>query len=160
MWIGNESMTRTTLQDPAFIAGYNLFINSVDIFDQFRSIHCTRRRENILSVSMFPYLLDASIQNEFTLLKNIFVTEEFQFTVPTAARFEIRTMLVAECRKFFGSSAKLSHKCIFGWFDRTKFENVERNGTPLLFMYTSQMDYVWLNTMPNRFSCEIFHIVS
>ena len=34
-WIGNEAMTRTTLQVPCSIVAYNLFINSVDRFDQF-----------------------------------------------------------------------------------------------------------------------------
>ncbi len=70
-WMGNETFHRTELQVPAIIVAYNLFMNAVDRFDQMRSTNITARREKRVPMSIFTFLLDASIHNAFALLKEV-----------------------------------------------------------------------------------------
>jgi hypothetical protein len=70
-WIGNESMHRTVLMVPAPIVAYNIFMNGVDRFDQYRSTNPTVRKERRVPMSIFTFLLDASVQNAFAIQKSI-----------------------------------------------------------------------------------------
>ena len=70
-WIGNEAMHRTVLMVPAPIAAYNKFMNGVDRFDQYRSNNPTARKEKCVPLSIFTFLLDASVQNAFAIQKII-----------------------------------------------------------------------------------------
>lgn len=60
-WLLNESMNRTKLLVPAHVVAYNIFMNSVDGFDQFRSTNSFMRRENRFPISLFTYVLNDSM---------------------------------------------------------------------------------------------------
>lgn len=45
-WIGNESITRKSMEFPYSVVTYNLIMNSVDRFDKFRSKNTIMHREN------------------------------------------------------------------------------------------------------------------
>lgn len=66
-WTGIESLHRTTLNVPAPIVAYNLFMNSVDRMDQRRSTNPTRRVEKRLYMSIFTLYLDLAVHNAFAL---------------------------------------------------------------------------------------------
>lgn len=82
IWLGTESITRTKLHVPAPVVAYNLFINSVDRFDQYRSTNSIMRRDKRVPMSIFTNLLDASMQNSFTILHNI--------TIPGSVNYAMR----------------------------------------------------------------------
>jgi Transposase IS4 len=71
LWLGHEVQNCTTLQVPSVIVAYNIFMNSVDRFDQMRSTNITARREKQLTMSIFTFLLDASTHNAFALMKEL-----------------------------------------------------------------------------------------
>lgn len=84
--MGGETFHRTELNVPAIIVAYNLFINSVDRFDQMRSTNVGARREKRVPMSIFTFLLDASIHNALALLKELYprkavYIKEFKRTV-------------------------------------------------------------------------------
>lgn len=70
-WTGDESLQRTTLLVPAVIVAYNLFMNSVDRFDQLRSTEATMRKERRVTMSILSFVLDAAIINSHALLHAI-----------------------------------------------------------------------------------------
>ena len=70
-WMGNESMHRTLLHVPAVVVAYNMFMNGVDKYDQYRSTNAIVRKEKRVPMSIFTFLLDASIQNAFTIMRTI-----------------------------------------------------------------------------------------
>lgn len=70
-WMENESMKIKTMEVPCCVVSYNVFMNSVDPFDLFRSNNTIMRREKRVPISIFIYLLYASIQNAFTLFQSI-----------------------------------------------------------------------------------------
>ena len=70
-WIGNEAMHRTVLMVPVPIVAYNIFMNGVDRFDQYRSTNPMTRKERRVPLSIFTFLLDASVQNAFAIRKTI-----------------------------------------------------------------------------------------
>ena len=62
-WFGNESMHRSIIQVPAIIAAYNIFMNGVDRYDQYRATNAIERKEKRVTMIIFGFLLDASILN-------------------------------------------------------------------------------------------------
>ena len=66
-WLGNESMHRTVVQVPAIIVAYNIFMNGVDKFDQYRSTNATERREKRVTMTIFTFLLDAAMMNAYAI---------------------------------------------------------------------------------------------
>lgn len=66
-WTGNECIHRTIFHVPAIVVAYNLFMNGVDRFDQLRSTNACVRKESKVTMTLFTFLLDASIQNAFTV---------------------------------------------------------------------------------------------
>ena len=66
-WTGNECIHRTIFLVPAIVVAYNLFMNGVDRFDQLRSTNACVRKESRVTMTLFTFLLDASIQNAFTV---------------------------------------------------------------------------------------------
>lgn len=70
-WFGEEALHRTTVFVPAVIVAYNLFMNSVDRFDQVRSTNATCRKEQRVPMSLFTFLLDASVQNAYAIQQAI-----------------------------------------------------------------------------------------
>lgn len=74
-------MNRTILQVPCFLLACNLFMNSVDRLDQFRSTNATMRRDKRVPMSLLTYFLDASVQNAYAVLQSIVVTGDVKHTV-------------------------------------------------------------------------------
>jgi hypothetical protein len=70
-WIGGETFHCTELKFPVAIVVYNLFMNSVDRFDQMRATNISARQEKRVPMFLFTFLLDASIHSAFALLKEI-----------------------------------------------------------------------------------------
>lgn len=70
-WTGDESLRHSTLQVPPLIIAYNLFMNGVDRFDQFRSTSATMRKERRVTMSIFTLVVDACVLSAHALLKCI-----------------------------------------------------------------------------------------
>ena len=64
-WLGTEVFHRTILRVPAIVVAYNIFMNSVDCFDQYRKTHHLLRREKRVTMSIFTVLIDDSINNVY-----------------------------------------------------------------------------------------------
>lgn len=56
---------------PAIVVAYNKYMNSVDRFDQLRSTLKGVRKEQRLTSSIFSFIVDAAIQNSFSISKLI-----------------------------------------------------------------------------------------
>jgi len=54
---------------PAVIVAYNKYMNSVDRFDQLRATLRGVRKEQRLTMSVFSFILDATIQNAYSVTK-------------------------------------------------------------------------------------------
>lgn len=59
-WIGTESMHCTVLEFQVVIVAYNLSMNEVGRFDQFRATNTLVLIERRVNISVFTFLLDAS----------------------------------------------------------------------------------------------------
>ena len=70
-WTGSEVFHRSTIEVPAIVAAYNLFMNGVDRMDQVRSTAPARRAERRLSMSIFTWLLDLSSHNAFAIYSQL-----------------------------------------------------------------------------------------
>lgn len=71
-WVkGNDVFHRSELRVPVIIVAYVLFMNSVDLMDQRRSTNVIRCKEVRLLMTMFGLILDLSISNGYTIVKNI-----------------------------------------------------------------------------------------
>ena len=70
-WTGNEIYHKTKLLVPAVIVAYNIFMNSVDRFDQYRQTNITQRREKRVPMSIFTFILDACINNAYAIYQKI-----------------------------------------------------------------------------------------
>jgi len=68
-WIGDETAMRTTIMAPAIVVAYNMYMNSVDRFDQLRATVKGVRKECRLTSSMFSFIVDAAVQNSFSVSK-------------------------------------------------------------------------------------------
>lgn len=69
--MGDEALHATIVNVPTVVKAYNLFMNGVDRFDQLRASHMTARRENQISMPVFTFLLDASVQNGYAMNRSI-----------------------------------------------------------------------------------------
>lgn len=70
-WLGGEILSRSELYVPALVVSYNLFMNGVDRFDQYRSTSLIRQQERRVVMSMFTFILDASLVNVHAVLSAI-----------------------------------------------------------------------------------------
>ena len=70
-------MSKSIFNVPAPIVVYNLFMNGVDRFDQLRSTNPCQRKEMRVTMTMFTYLIDAAIQNAFTIHSMIDTEQSF-----------------------------------------------------------------------------------
>lgn len=68
-WLGDEVAMRTTLMAPAVVVAYNKYMNSVDRFDQLRATLKGVRKEKRVSSSIFAFIVDAAVQNAFSVNK-------------------------------------------------------------------------------------------
>ena len=62
-WTGTESLQRTSVNVPAPVVAYNMFMGSVDIMDQKREATYKKRREKQLSTKIFNYILSLTCLN-------------------------------------------------------------------------------------------------
>lgn len=67
-WRGEKVLNRTEFMVPTVIVAYNRFMNGVDRLNQVSSSYAICRREKRMCTSIFPFLLDAAIQNAYCLL--------------------------------------------------------------------------------------------
>jgi hypothetical protein len=70
-WMGNERLLRTPIQAPVVVVAYNMFMNSVDRFDQIRATVPNIRRERRVTSSIFAFLMDASVHNAHAVSKKL-----------------------------------------------------------------------------------------
>ena len=79
-WSGQETFHRTRYNVPAIIVAYNMFMNSVDRFDQYRQTNSTVRREKRVPMSILTFLLDAAINNAYALFQKLKIDKSVNFT--------------------------------------------------------------------------------
>ena len=79
-WLGKEVFHRTILRVPAIVVAYNIFMNSVDRFDQYRKTNELLRREKRVNMSIFTFLIDASINNAYALFRKLFPEKKISMT--------------------------------------------------------------------------------
>jgi len=70
-WLGKERIMRTPIMAPAFIVAYNIYMNSVDRFDQLRATVPSIRKEKRVTSSMFAFLVDVCVHNAHAVSKEI-----------------------------------------------------------------------------------------
>lgn len=85
-WKEEESMNATIVEISSIIMAYSWFMNGVDRFDQLRSSHTTARKEARTPMSVFTFLLDASILNGYTLHR--YIAPEFRETILLLREFK------------------------------------------------------------------------
>ena len=78
-WNGDEIFHRTSYLVPAIIVAYNIFMNSVDRFDQYRQTNCTERREKRVPMSILTFILDAAINNAYALYQKMNIDDTVNF---------------------------------------------------------------------------------
>ena len=79
-WNGEEVFHRTSYLVPAIIVAYNIFMNAVDRFDQYRQTNSTVRREKRVPMSILTFLLDAAINNAYALFQKLKIDNNVNFT--------------------------------------------------------------------------------
>lgn len=77
-WIWTESLNRTTLQVPALVLAYTLFMNGVDLVDQMLSSKPMTRKELRVTIRLFAFIIDCAIDNSFWLYKVINPNDDFE----------------------------------------------------------------------------------
>ena len=75
-WTKKDIYHRTKYMVPSIIVAYNIFMNSVDRFDQYRQTYITQRRERRVTMSIFTFLLDASIYNAYAIYQQLYISEQ------------------------------------------------------------------------------------
>lgn len=71
-WVrGSNTFHRSEFEVPAIIVAYNKYMNSVDLMDQRRATNAIRRKEPRLPMTLFGLVLDLSISNAFTIMKEL-----------------------------------------------------------------------------------------
>jgi len=70
-WVGDENLSRSTVNVPSIVAAYNSFMNSVDRMDQLRASSPTRRRESRVYMSLLSWIMDISINNGLALYNEL-----------------------------------------------------------------------------------------
>jgi hypothetical protein len=70
-WLGKERIMRTPIYAPVMVVAYNMFMNSVDRFDQLRATVPGIRRETRVSTSMFAFIVDVCVHNAHAVSKEI-----------------------------------------------------------------------------------------
>lgn len=67
-----ESITKSQkFLVPTFIVVYNYLMNGVDKFDQVRDTNACVRKEMIVSMSIFGFIIDSCIQNSYSILSSV-----------------------------------------------------------------------------------------
>ena len=74
-WTKKDIYHRSEYMVPSIIVAYNIFMNSVDRFDQYRQTYITLRRERRVTMSIFTFLLDASIYNAYAVYQQLNISE-------------------------------------------------------------------------------------
>lgn len=97
-------MTRRKLQVQYCVVAYSISMFAVDRFDKIRSTNTIMRREKRVSMSIFTYLLDASLQNAYTVLQSIVVPGEVTYTARefkrTVASQLVQPLIDRNCRRY------------------------------------------------------------
>merc|ERR1712071_22961 len=66
-WFSHGKRHQTVVQVPGIIVAYNIFMNGVDRFDQYRSTNATEQREKRVTMRIFTFLLDAAMLNAYAI---------------------------------------------------------------------------------------------
>ncbi|PXF46087.1 hypothetical protein BWQ96_04093 [Gracilariopsis chorda] len=83
-WNGAESLHRPRFEVPSVILACNMFMNCIDRFDQLRATNPIMPKTQRAPMSVFIFLIDASIQNGYAVLHawstggNIRIVHEFK----------------------------------------------------------------------------------
>ncbi|GMF68114.1 unnamed protein product [Phytophthora fragariaefolia] len=80
-WTGEQMVHRKTVEVPAMIVAYNLFMNGVDRVDQLRSTNPIRRKEKRLSMSILTWALDLALVNSFALFRETSMAPTIAYTL-------------------------------------------------------------------------------
>jgi hypothetical protein len=70
-WTGKESFHRSIFDVPAPIVAYNMFMNSVDRLDQYRSTNPTQRKERRLQMTIFTLFLDLAVSQALAVYNQL-----------------------------------------------------------------------------------------
>ncbi len=70
-WIKGCFMKKAIFKISSIISAYNMFMNGVDRFDQMRSTNALERKEMRVSMSIFTFIIDASIHNAWVILNKV-----------------------------------------------------------------------------------------
>lgn len=75
-WLGTEFLHPTFVEVPAIVMAFNHFMKVINRFDQRRVTNTTARKEQLVPISVFTFLLDPSIQNRYAVYKSIRTEDE------------------------------------------------------------------------------------
>lgn len=85
--LNDDALHATIVIVPAVVMVCNLFTNGLDRFDQLRASHMTARRERRMPLSVFTFLLYATVQSRYALYRSI---KEPQIDTMTFKEFKRR----------------------------------------------------------------------
>lgn len=66
-WTDASYAGRTKFQAPAIVVAYNMFMNAVDVMDQYREANITKRKDKRVSLGLFFFLMDLCVHNAFAI---------------------------------------------------------------------------------------------